>query len=58
MRCSICDKEESRWIYNNYHCSECEEAIAQTIGVTYDEEPEKGEVITIDSEADSWLLGD
>lgn len=32
LRCSICDKTPSRWIYRNWHCNECEEVITNTIG--------------------------
>lgn len=33
MRCSICDSKNSRWIFRNYHCSKCEEAIVNAIGI-------------------------
>lgn len=32
MRCSICDRNDTRYIYNNWHCGTCEDVIRQTIG--------------------------
>lgn len=32
MKCSICDKENSSYIYGNWHCGSCESAIRKTIG--------------------------
>lgn len=32
MRCSICNKEETRFVYNDWHCFPCEDAIRQAIG--------------------------
>lgn len=54
MRCSICDRKESKYIYGHYHCSECEEVITQTIGNISDEDTS----LLVDPEADDWLVWD
>jgi len=47
LRCSICDKKTSRWIYRNWHCQECEEIITKTIGTK-----------VIDKDNEEYLLDD
>ena len=32
MRCSICDRSDTRYVYDHWHCSQCEDSIRQTIG--------------------------
>lgn len=32
MRCSICDKQDTKFVYNNWHCYSCEDAIRKTSG--------------------------
>ena len=37
MRCSICDDPETRFVFHNWHCFKCEEAIRVATG-EYNEE--------------------
>jgi len=32
MRCSICDRQPTRFIYGHEHCQKCVEVITETIG--------------------------
>jgi hypothetical protein len=32
MKCSICDRPDTRFVYGHYHCHYCEESIRTTIG--------------------------
>jgi len=32
MRCSICDHPDTRFVYNNWHCFNCEDSIRQAAG--------------------------
>lgn len=52
MRCSICDRKNSRWIYHNYHCSKCEEVITQTIGNLREKDMDK--ILDPGVEMENW----
>ena len=38
LRCSICDRSDTRFIYNNWHCHSCEDVIRQAVGDLYEED--------------------
>ena len=38
FRCSICDRPETTFSYNNWHCSPCENAISRAVGNLYEED--------------------
>lgn len=41
MRCSICDRSDTRFIYNNWHCFACEDSIRQAVGDLHEEDIQK-----------------
>ena len=32
MRCSICDRKDTKFVYDNWHCSVCEDIIRNATG--------------------------
>ena len=50
MRCSICDRSDTRFIYNNWHCSSCEDSIRQALGDLHEEDIQK--IIAGDNDID------
>lgn len=38
MKCSICDRSNTRFIYENWHCNVCEDAIRQALGDLYEDD--------------------
>jgi hypothetical protein len=56
MRCSICDKDDSRFVYKNWHCSECEEVIRQCIGLEKENDVEEGEVPILEEDSEYAII--
>lgn len=38
FRCSICDRQETRFVYNDWHCFPCEDSIRQAVGDLHEED--------------------
>lgn len=47
LRCSICERSDTRFIYNDWHCHPCEDAIRQALGDLYEEDI--AEIVTGDN---------
>lgn len=46
MRCSICDWEDAKWSFHNWHCKHCADSIRETL-IDFefmDADKEEGEV--------------
>ena len=56
MRCSICERSDTRYIYNDWHCSVCEDSIRQAVGELYEEDI--AEIFSIDNRFDFNLSVD
>lgn len=56
MRCSICERSDTKFIYNDWHCGSCENSIRQAIGDLNEEDI--AEIVAGDNEFDYSLAVD
>lgn len=38
FRCSICDRQETKFVYHDWHCYRCEDSIRRAIGDLHEED--------------------